>query len=107
MIMRKDVLYARTSLSDQDLEGQYQAIRESVKGDDTVVGSYGDRSTTPDDPRPSQDQAPDQITDGPLEALMVRYLDCLAQSPEALARLQSMLRERGVNLVLVQNSAEI
>ena len=101
--MRRVLLYARTSAGDGNLDRQFQALEASLEAGDQVDGSYADWGPATADPPPGLVEALDHLAQGNVDALLVQRLDRLARSPEELERIQAMLQDRGVTLVLAQS----
>ena len=101
------VTYARNSNTGGDLTSQWERLSQSLSPEDTIVGSYGDRSNAMTTARlPGLQAALSELAAGRAEAIAVQSLDRLARSNEELASLLRWVRERGPLVLEVEPTAE-
>ncbi len=90
--MKNVVLYARSAISQEQVDRQFRMMQESLDPEANVVGSYSDVCSGLNSQRPGLQQALDCLQKGEAEALMVQSIDRLSRSAQELARLASMFR---------------
>ncbi len=90
--MKNVVLYARSAISQEQVDRQFQMMQESLDPEATVVGCYSDVGSGMDSHRLGLQQALDCLQKGEADALLVQSIDRLSRSAEELARLVSMFR---------------
>jgi len=61
--MKKVVLYARSSVSDPNLDDQLRSMRAALGPETTVVATYIDRAPASAPQRPALKQAPNDLED--------------------------------------------
>lgn len=86
--MKNVVLYARSAISQEQVDRQFQMMQESLDPEANVVGCYSDVGSGMD----SLQQALDSLQKGEVKALLVQSIDRLSSSAQELARLASMFR---------------
>lgn len=90
--MKNVVLYARSALSQEQVDRQFQMLQESLDPEANVVGCYSDVGSGMDSHRPELQRALDCMQKGEVDAQVVTSLDRLTRSVQELARLASMFR---------------
>ncbi len=86
------VLYARSAISQEQVDRQFQLMQEFLAPESNVVGSYSDVGSGMDSHRPGLQQALDRLQKGESEVLVVQSIDRLTRSIQKLAWLAEMFR---------------
>ena len=73
--MKTIVLYARSATSEEEVDRQFQMMRESMDPEVDVVARYSDVGSGRDPQRPGLQQALQLVLDGGAEVLMATSLD--------------------------------
>ncbi len=90
--MKNVVLYARSAMSQEQVDRQLQMMQESLGPEANVVGCCSDVGSGMDSHRPGLQQALDRLQKGDAEALLVQSVDRLSRSARDLVRLVSKFR---------------
>ena len=90
--MKNVVLYARSAISQEQVDRQFRMMQESLDPDVNVVGCYSDVGSGMTSNRPGLQQALSCLQKGEAESLMAQSVDRLSRSAQELARLASMFR---------------
>ena len=86
------VLYARSAISQEQVDRQFRMMQESLDPEVNVVGCCSDVGSGMDPLLSGLQQALDSLQKGEVEALVVQSVDRLSRSVQELARLASMFR---------------